>query len=69
MVVLWSVILTAIRVIVNNNYYFKNLQMQIQITKQTKIVTGSIGSQPIVVAYNNYQVTYSANKSIYWCGD
>ena len=32
-----------------------------------EIVTGSIGSQPIVMAYNNYQVTYSANKSIYWC--
>jgi hypothetical protein len=39
--------------------------MQIHIMKQMKIVTGSIGSQPIVMAYNNYQVTYSANKSIY----
>jgi hypothetical protein len=43
--------------------------MQIQIMKQTKIVTSSIGSQPTVMAYNNYQVTYSSNKSIYGCGD
>ena len=28
-----------------------------------------ICTQPTVMAPSNYQVTYSANKSIYWCGD
>ena len=37
--------------------------------KWTKIVTGSIGNQPTVVVWNNYQVTYQAGDSIYWCGD
>jgi hypothetical protein len=46
-----------------------NLQMGIQQLKWTKIVTGSIGNQSTVMACNNYQVTYVANKRIYWCGD
>jgi hypothetical protein len=33
--------------------------------KQTKIAIGSIGGQPSIIANNNYQVTYYANKSIY----
>jgi hypothetical protein len=43
--------------------------MGIQQMKGTKIVMGSIGTQPNVMACNNYQVTYFANKSIAWCGD
>ena len=37
--------------------------------KAMKIVTGSIGSHPIVTACNNYQVTNFPNKSITWCDD
>ena len=28
-----------------------------------------IGTQPTIMACNNYQVSYFANKSIAWCGD
>jgi hypothetical protein len=47
----------------------RNAVRGIQLIKRTKIVTGSICTQPIVMALSNYQVTCSANKSIYWCGD
>jgi hypothetical protein len=71
MVVLLSVTLIAICVIINNNLFIlcSNLQMGIQQMKRTKIVTNSICTQPTVMEPINYQVTYSANKSIYWCGD
>ena len=71
MVVLLSVTLKAICVIINNNLFIlcSNLQMGIQQMERTKIVTNSICTQPTVMAPMNYQVTYSANKSIYWCGD
>jgi len=71
MVVLLSVTLKAICVIINNNLFIlcSNLQMGIQQMERTKIVTNSICTQPTVMAPMNYQVTYSTNKSIYWCGD
>ena len=71
MVVLLSVTLKAICVIINNNLFIlcSNLQMGIQQMEWTKIVTNSICTQPTVMVPMNYQVTYSANKSIYWCGD
>ena len=71
MVVLLSVTLKAICVIINNNLFilYSNLQMGIQQMEQTKIVINSICTQPTVMAPMNYQVTYFANKSIYWCGD
>ena len=71
MVVLLSVTLKAICVIINNNLFTlcSNLQMGIQQMERTKIVTNSICTQPTVMAPMNYQVTYSANKNIYWCGD
>jgi len=71
MVVLLSVTLKAICVIINNNLFTlcSNLQMGIQQMERTKIVTNSICTQPIVVAPMNYQVTYFANKIIYWCSD
>ena len=47
----------------------RNVVREIQQIKWMKIVTGSICTQPTEMAPSNYQVTYSANESIYWCGD